>query len=236
MNHCNARMGAKRTGILGGTFDPIHVGHLDLALAVHRVLRLDEVVFLPAHTPPHRSEGPRASAYHRFAMVALATESHPAFPISDLELRSPTPSYTSITLDEMVGAGYLSTNLYFITGADAFAEIATWHDYPAVLDRSHFVVASRPGYSVLALKDRLTSLAGRMRQLDAESGVQPTEAAAPPSIFLVDTETADVSSTEIRARLLRGEHISGLVPEAVARYIRKHRLYSANTGDVLPSL
>lgn len=216
--------GTKRTGIVGGTFDPIHLGHLDLALAVHRLLRLDEVLFIPAHTPPHRSEGPRASAYHRFAMVALATESYPAFRVSDLELRAPTPSYTSVTLEQMTRTGYVASHLYFITGADAFAEIATWHDYPAVLDRSHFVVASRPGYPVLALKERLKSLAGRMRPSDPESLPE----SLPLSILLVDVKTTDVSSTEIRARLGRGEEVSGRVAPAVDQYIRKHGLYRAH--------
>jgi nicotinate-nucleotide adenylyltransferase len=156
-------------------------------------------------------------------MVALATETYPAFRVSDVELRAPTPSYTSVTLDQMARTGYVPSHLYFITGADAFAEIATWHDYPAVLDRSHFVVASRPGYPVRALKERLKSLAGRMRQPYPESLPE----SLPLSILLVDVKTTDVSSTEIRARLGRGREVSGLVAPAVDQYIRKHGLYRA---------
>ena len=153
---------ARRVGLLGGTFDPIHAGHLDVAEAARRALELDEVRLIPARVPPHRSAGALASADDRLAMVRLAIEGCAHLVASDLELRAPGPSYTSATLRELGRQGWRPTQLFFITGADAFAEIATWRDYPAVLDLAHFAVVSRPGLPVASLPDRLPALAARM--------------------------------------------------------------------------
>src|SRR5215210_2203566 len=136
-----------RVGILGGTFDPIHNGHLEAAQAARKTLALDRIMLLPARTSPHRSSEPRASAFHRFAMAALAATTKPGMEVSDLELHRDGPSYTSITLQHLHADGYKPSQLFFILGADAFAEIATWHDYPRLLDFSNFVVVSRPGIS-----------------------------------------------------------------------------------------
>lgn len=217
---------ARRTGVLGGTFDPIHVGHLDLALVARRVLQLDEVLFMPARVPPHRAEGPYVSAYHRFAMVALGTAPYDAFQLCDLELRSPGPSYTSVTLEQLALAGYAPASLFFVLGADAFAEIATWHDYPAVLERSHFVVISRPGSPVAGLGARLPALAARMHEVGADTSLPPAHAGRRLSILLVDAATRDVSSTEVRRRLAAGERVVDLVPPGVDAYIARHRLYT----------
>src|SRR5574340_779134 len=132
-------------GVLGGTFDPIHVGHLDAADAARQALSLDRVLVVPASDPPHRPDDPRASVFHRFALVSLAIADRPTFLASDLELQQPGPSYTSLTLQRLASLGYEPSNLFFIVGADAFAEIATWYDYPALLDRAHFAVVTRPG-------------------------------------------------------------------------------------------
>src|SRR5262245_647790 len=121
------------TGLLGGTFDPIHVGHLDVAEAARRALALDRVLLIPANIPPHRTS-PHASAAHRFAMTALAIQDRDVFEVSDLEMQSETPSYTSATLDRLMTRGFDTRSFVLITGADAFRDISTWKDYPAILD------------------------------------------------------------------------------------------------------
>jgi nicotinate-nucleotide adenylyltransferase len=189
-----------RVGILGGTFDPIHNGHLEAADAARRELTLDRIMLLPARTPPHRSAEPRASAFHRFAMAALAATTRPGMEVSDLELHRDGPSYTSITLQQLHAEGYKPSQLFFILGADAYAEIAAWHDYPRLLDFSNFVVVSRPGISM-------------------------SHVASSPRMLFVAADTPDVSSTEIRRRVSAGESIEGLMPSIVADHIRRHRLY-----------
>ena len=213
----------RRIGLLGGTFDPIHCGHLDVARAARLALSLERVLLVPSKAPPHRVASPRVSGYHRFAMAALAAAEDESLAMCDIELRSPEPSYTSITLEQLVLAGYHPSELFFITGADAFAGIATWHDYPAVLDRSHFVVISRAACPAQHLRGRLPHLAPRMRA--PVTGVEEGRAAEDTSIWLVDASTADVSSTELRSRLAQRQSPGDNVPAAVAAYIERHDLY-----------
>lgn len=211
-----------RVGVLGGTFDPIHQGHLDLARAAHAALALESVWLVPSHVPPHRPE-PRASVFHRFAMVSLAAAEESWLVACDMELHEAGPSYTSRTLERLTAAGYDARQIFFLTGADAFAEIATWRDYPALLERAHFVVVSRPGMAAGTLRSRLPELSSRMIDL-------PRAGAPPPadlSILLLDAGTADVSSTDVRRRLEAGEPLGGLVPAAVERHARRHDLYLA---------
>ena len=201
-----------KLGILGGTFDPIHIGHLDAAQAAQRALRIERVMLLPSRTPPHRSAEPRASAYHRFAMAALAATTRPGLEVSDLELHRDGPSYTAITLERLHAEGHSPSELFFVIGADAFAEIDTWHDYPRLLGLTNFVVVSRPG-SILS---------------DVQSQYSSSPDRAPgsaTSVMFVQSDTPDVSSTEIRRRVGAGESIDGMVPEIVADHIRRHRLY-----------
>src|SRR5262245_64525818 len=136
-------IGRRRIGLLGGTFDPIHRGHLDLATAAEAALHLMEVLVLPSNIPPHRPQ-PVASSHHRFAMAAMAIAGRRGWRALDVELQRAAPSYTADTLQRFHASGFAPSELVFITGADAFLEIATWHDYPAVLDRAHFAVVSRP--------------------------------------------------------------------------------------------
>ena len=137
----------RRVGILGGMFDPIHNGHLDVLGAAQERLELSEVIVLPSNIPPHRPP-PAVSSYHRFAMVALAIAGRPGWRALDLELREAAPSYTSDTLRRFHAQGFGVAEIFFITGADAFLDIATWKDYPALLDLAHFAVISRRGFSV----------------------------------------------------------------------------------------
>jgi nicotinate-nucleotide adenylyltransferase len=213
---------ARRLGVLGGTFDPIHVGHLDTAEAARHALRLDEVLFVPSHDPPHRPLDPRASAFHRFALVALAIDGYPMYRVSDMELRRDGPSYTTDTLLALRTDGWQASQLFFILGADAFAEIATWRQFPAVLDAAHFVVIARPGTTLDAAAARTPAIAARLRRPDPELAK-----GADTFVFLVEARTRDVSSTMIRARLEAGRPIDDLVPRAVERHIVAHRLYGA---------
>ena len=199
-------------GVLGGTFDPIHNGHLAAAEAAQRALSLESIVLVPSRIPPHRRDPVGAASAHRRAMAELAALDRPGWSVSSLELDRQGPSYTYDTLAEL---GTTGAELFFILGADAFAEIATWSRYPAVLDLAHFVVVSRPGITLDSLRER-----------------QPSAFSLRPSantrVILVEANTPDISSTDIRKRIRAGESLSGLVPDAVADYIRTRRLYLGN--------
>jgi nicotinate-nucleotide adenylyltransferase len=208
-----------RIGLLGGTLDPIHLGHVEAATAAQQALALDPVIVMPSRVPPHRHE-PSASMFHRFAMTALAINDFENIMVSDEELASEGPSYTAMTLERFLARGLEPTRLFFITGADAFAEIETWYRYPGVLDLAHFVVISRPGASLDALTQRLPALRERFAVPSRTAPMPPR-----PSVFLVDARTSDVSSTDIRRRLREGMPIAGLVPSQVERYIVRQRLY-----------
>ncbi|MBI2186312.1 MAG: nicotinate-nucleotide adenylyltransferase [Acidobacteria bacterium] len=210
----------RRLGVVGGTFDPIHFGHLDAAEAARSALSLDEVLFVPSHDPPHRPVDPHATAFHRFALVALAIDGRPGFRVSDLELRRPGSSYTADTLRSLHGAGWRPGELYFVLGADAFAEIATWREFPGVLGGAHFVVVARPGVTIDEALARTPELQPRVR-----AGAAGVATAGTTAIFRVEARTRDVSSTTIRARLAAGQPIDDLVPAAVARHIAAHDLY-----------
>jgi len=210
----------RRLGVLGGTFDPVHVGHLDAADAARSALALDEVLFVPSHDPPHRPEHPHATAFHRFALVALAVDGRAGCRVSDLEVRRQGSSYTSETLHSLHAAGWQPWQIYFILGADAFAEIATWHEFPAVLDGAHFAVVARPGVTIDHALARTPDLQRRVRPPAAANGT-----AGPTAVFPVEARTRDVSSTIVRARLAAGQTIDDLVPAAVARHIAAHHLY-----------
>jgi nicotinate-nucleotide adenylyltransferase len=218
-------MNGRRIGILGGTFDPIHCGHLDLAHAAQRALDLTDLHVIPAHVPPHRPQ-PAASSYHRFAMVALAVANRHGWKASDLELRSTELSYTATTLHKFGERGYGATELFFIVGADAFAEIRSWRDYPAILDLANFAVVSRPAFPAGRLPEAMPELAERMMPWEL---LEP--APGRPTILLVDRATADVSSTVIRSLLASGRSIAGLVPPAVQRHIEQHGLYASTTRE-----
>lgn len=229
--------GGRRVGVLGGTFDPIHLGHLEAAEAARRALGLDEILIVPARISPHRPALPAVSAYHRFAMVALAIAHRQRYRACDLELDADALSYTAVTLARLADAGLRRSELWFVTGADAFAEISTWKDYPAILDRSHFAVVSRPGHSLEALHSRLPSAADRVRAIRAGDTIDIGAGVgdAPLGVFLVEAATPEISSTDIRRRLAAGRSIAGLVPGEVEEYIQRHRLYRS-AGWPIPSL
>ena len=229
-------MTAARLGILGGTFDPIHCGHIDAGAAAQAALALDEILVVPSNIPPHRPP-PVASSHHRFAMAALAIAGRSRWRAMDLELGEPVKSYTADTLRRLHAGGFSAFELFFITGADAFIEIATWKDYPAVLDLAHFAVVSRRGVSAGEVLKRLPSLADRMRTAvhTPDEKTDPTVRLKPDPtyggtsdgtlIFLIGAPTADVSSTAIRQARAEGRSIAGMVPLMVQQHIEQHRLY-----------
>jgi len=208
-----------RTGLVGGTFDPFHLGHLAVAHAAQFALALDEVRIIPARVPPHRPVQPQTSAPHRFAMAALGVANERGLVVDDIELAANGPSFTASTLARFHARGYTASQLFFIIGADAFAEIASWHRYPAVLDAAHFAVVTRPGTTLDQLRSRLPVLRDRMTTAAAAA------TAVAPQIILIEGETPDVSSTEIRRLAARGDSVDGLVTPSVAAYIAQHSLY-----------
>lgn len=195
-----------RLGLLGGTFDPIHIGHLLIAEVARHALALDRVEFVPAGDPPHKGEAVTA-AEHRSAMVLLATTDNPWFTVSRREMERSGPSYSLTTVREYrreLGPG---GELFFIAGADTILEIRTWHRWEELLRECRFAALTRPGCDTAALRALL-----------------PEELW--DRVDLVPAPGLDVSSTEVRERVRRGEPIRYLVPDLVEAYIRKHRLYS----------
>ncbi len=205
-------------GVLGGTFDPIHHGHLAAAAAAQQSLDLDSIVLVPSRIPPHRADPVGASAEQRYEMASLAAAER-GWSASRIEIDREGPSYTFDTLAEL----RKSTQVFFILGADAFAEIATWFRYPDVLDLANFVVVSRPGITLDSLRERVPSAfkhhppcsPSALRDLGSEE----------TRVILVESNTPDISSTDIRRRVRAGQPLFGLVPDSVAKYIQAHRLY-----------
>ena len=211
----------RRLGVFGGTFDPVHHGHLDAAAAARSALALDEILFVPSKDPPHRSLAPHVSAFHRFAMTGLAINGLNGCRVSDAELLRDGRSYTADTLRQFHVEGWAPWQVFFIIGADAFAEIAIWREYPTVLDLAHFVVVARPGTTIETAMARTPDLRPRVRPVSASAST-----GGAPGIFVIEATTRDVSSTVIRERLTAGRPIDDLVPSTVARHIVTHHLYS----------
>lgn len=193
---------------MGGTFDPIHYGHLVAAEGVRYEFKLDRVLFVPAGRPPHKPGSKISEARHRLAMTALAIASNPYFTVSDIEISRPGLSYTIDTVEE-VYRRYQPAKVYFITGADAVVHILSWHKARDLLNACRVVAATRPGYDLSALRSRSRCLPGAL-----VSRVVPVEVPA-----------LAISSTDIRARVGAGKPIKYLLPETVEEYIYKNRLY-----------
>lgn len=224
---------SRRLGVLGGTFDPIHLGHLRAGDAAAAALGLDEILVIPAHDPPHRTLDPRASPFHRFALIALALDGRSGWRLSDAELTRTGPSYTAHTLKALHASGWPASQIFFLLGSDAFAEIATWYEFPAVLDAAHFAVIARPGTTLDQVLARTSALKRRARRVGAGSRAISTEGPE-TGIFLIESSTPDISSSDIRRRLAARQSIDDLVPAPVARYIYTHHLYgsSASVDDL----
>lgn len=209
--------------IFGGTYDPIHAGHLAVAEAAERKFRLDATYFVPSSRPPHKSRQELASFTHRYAMVALGCAGHTRF-LPSLAEAPPdgTPHvFYSIDTARKFRRDNPGDRLYFIVGADSFLELPTWRSYEALLDSCDFIVSSRPGFQLDALRLVIPpEMLGRTASRDPN-----TIALRKSAIHLLTTVASQISSTEIRRRCQRKQSIHALVPASVEDYIHKQALY-----------
>jgi nicotinate-nucleotide adenylyltransferase len=194
---------APRVGIMGGTFDPIHHGHLVAASEVSSLFDLDEVIFVPTGEPWQKTERQISPAEHRYLMTVIATASNPRFWVSRVDIDRAGPTFTVDTIRD-IAAQRPGAELYFITGADALGQILSWERAEEVLQLARFVGVTRPGYELT----------------DAHL---PTD-----SVTLLDVPAMAISSSDCRARVHRGQPVWYLVPDGVVQYINKHRLYRAD--------
>ena len=210
-------------GLFGGTFDPIHCGHLRAAAEVRRLARLDRILFVPSYIPPHKASGGAAPAADRLRMVELACRRRAGFEVSPIEVVARGKSYSILTLRK-VRRTRPRARVFFIVGVDAFLDIGTWHESGKVLAESLFLVTGRPGFELERARE---VLGGRLRATVgplAEAGSLAAPVPPPFRVILVPIRGLDVSSTIIRERARRGASLEGLVPRAVAAYIRAHQL------------
>jgi nicotinate-nucleotide adenylyltransferase len=210
--------------LFGGTFDPVHVGHIAVAQAAERRFHLDGVHFIPSAYPPHKSRSALTPFVHRYAMVALACSGHAAFVPSleeaSLDVASPHVFYTIDTVRRF-RREHPGNHLYFILGADQFLEIPMWKHYEELLDACDFIIASRPGFRLDALRSVIPP-----EKLGGASWNDPHEIVLRKSaVHLLTTVASHVSSTEVRERLERRQSIRGLVPARVEEYILGQALY-----------
>lgn len=212
-------MTAPAIGILGGTFDPIHLGHLRLAEEVADALGLAQVRFIPAAMPPHR-DAPHSSAAHRVAMTRLAIADNPRFVLDDRETRRAGPSYTVDTLSEIRGEVGANIPLALIMGADAFAKFDTWRRWQDIFSLAHIAVAHRPGTTLDALPGVLVD-AWRARRVSASDALQTSAGA----ILEVEITALDISATRIRAQWAERKSARYLVAPDVLQYIEHNALF-----------
>ena len=212
---------AQPLGLLGGTFDPVHYGHLRLAVEAREALVLAEVRWIPAGRPPHRS-APRVSAAHRLEMARLAVAGNPAFTVDDAETASGGPSYTVITL-ERLRAEQGSRPLVLLMGADAFLGLAAWHRWRDLFTLAHIGVAARPGFE-LSLTDLPTELAAASAERFDDSPAALRTAPAGRVVQFAMTPLA-ISASLLRARLAAGLSARYLLPDPVREYIDLQQLY-----------
>ena len=198
-------MTRRRLGVMGGTFDPVHHGHLVAASEVRSWFDLDEVVFVPTGEPWQKGERRVADAEDRYLMTVIATASNPRFSVSRVDIDRPGPTYTVDTLRDIRAARGDEWDLYFITGADALAKIVTWRDAADCFELAHFVGCTRPGHELT-----LGSL-------------------PPDRVTLVEVPALAISSTDCRDRVAAGEPIWYLVPDGVVQYVSKRNLYQHPT-------
>ncbi len=196
---------ALRLGVMGGTFDPIHHGHLVTAEEALWQFHLDEVVFVPTGQPWMKADRQVTASEHRYLMTVIATAPNPKFTVSRIEVDREGPTYTIDTLKQLREARGPEVELFFVTGADAMFEILQWKDPHAVLAEAHFIAATRPGYDLARFQDVATPH---------------------PNVTVMDIPALAISSSDIRRRVREGEPIRYLVPEGIHTYIHKFELYA----------
>ena len=217
-------MGKKRIGLFGGTFDPIHCGHVKAAESVQRIFDFDRILFIPSYIPPHKESVDVASAEHRLKMVELALSPFDRFSPSSIEIDARGTSYSIVTLNR-IKEMFPRADIYFLLGIDAFMEIETWKDYENVLEQCSFIVMSRPGYSLDQAKQVLSDKYNQ-RMIEVRAPVRKDNAGFfIHKIYLCPIHTLDISSSEVRKRVGKNQSIEGMVPEIVGNYIKERRLY-----------
>jgi nicotinate-nucleotide adenylyltransferase len=199
------RDSGRRLGVMGGTFDPIHYGHLVTAEEALHQFGLDEVLFVPTGSPWMKERGEVSPAEDRYLMTVIATASNPRFRVSRAEVDREGPTYTIDTLRTMKDETGGDTDLFFITGADAVLEIFQWKDPGEMFDLAHFIAATRPGYDIAAFEAHATN--------------------SHPGITVMNIPALAISSTDVRTRVAAGRPIRYLVPEGVNSYVQKAGLY-----------
>ncbi len=215
----------KKIGLFGGTFNPIHLGHLRSAEEIREFFELDQVIFIPASYPPHKEKGDILPASLRAQMVRLAIDDNPSFAFSDAELRRPGKSYSVETITHFRQQFGPGTELYFILGLDAFREIKTWKDYAALFTLCHFVVMTRPGFEKIFTPEHLPVEIAKDFCYDASKGGYVHRSGF--SIFPKEITALDISSTKIRENIRQHHSVKYLLPEPVAVLIDQNNLYRA---------
>ena len=212
-----------RAGILGGTFDPVHFGHLRAAEEVADAFDLSTVLFIPAAKPPHKDERELTAFTHRWRMLELAVAGNSRFALSDLENHRPGKSYSVETLTQLLSQLEESARLYFVVGLDAFLALPTWHRYQDLLSLCHFVVVTRPGYSLAELGHMLHAAVSESYRFDelVSGFVHPEHR----TVYVHQVTLMDISSSKIREYIARGRSIRYLLPVEVEAYIREQGLY-----------
>jgi nicotinate-nucleotide adenylyltransferase len=222
--------GRKRIAVYGGTFDPVHVGHVALAENVLRLFELSEVLFIPAHVAPHKRGRVPTPGLHRYAMLALATQNDERLRISSMELDAPEKPYTVETLSRLQEQAGEAVRLFFMMGADSWADITTWREWEKLLEMSDHIVVTRPGYELSTghVTERLRERIVDLRGAQGNEIVRDVVDDAGPKIYVTDAVLMDVSATVIRraAREGRAFELSKFVTPPVAAYIKKYRLYT----------
>ena len=222
----------KRIAIYGGTFDPVHSGHLEVGRRVSELFAIDEFLFMPARLAPHKVGQEAASALDRYAMLALVTQNESRLSVSRFELDGPGQQYTVDTLAHFRASYGELIDLFFVMGADSWAEITTWREWQRLLTLANLIVVTRPGHETVI--EDFAGAASQIVDLRGENNpaaVDTVEAEA-PKIFVTDAVMMDISATAVRraARAEEEEELKRLVPPSVADYIRKYGLYR-NTNE-----
>jgi nicotinate-nucleotide adenylyltransferase len=224
-------MGEKtKIGVFGGTFDPIHYGHLRTAESVREKAGLDLIYLVPSYISPHKPAGEITHAIHRYAMVVLATIDYEGLLPSTMEIERGKPSYTIDTVMEFK-SHFPEATIFFITGSDSFAEITSWKDYDQLIKNCPFLVNLRSGFPFSRLITLPKDIRARMVELTssdpvtAQGKIQQWDKENGSSIFMIETPEMPISATEIRDLLGAGKKVSGLLPEKVIRYIDMFKLY-----------
>ncbi len=222
-----------RLGVFGGTFNPIHLGHIHLAGRVRRLFDLDQVLFVVATEPPHKRSEKLVPLVHRYAMVCLALARRDAFVPSLVELEPPASPYSLDTLGKIVRRqGGAASNLYFVAGGDSLLEVGEWHRSRELLTSYNFIFAVRAGVSVAAARSLLPAdVQRRMHDLrgstprQVRTAIRATEKSGENTLFLVDVGVPDISASRIRGLVSGGKAYDHLVPPLVSQYIQKLNLY-----------